>query len=52
MNRVRREFFGSARSASTAVEVARLVQDDLLAVRVIRSGYHEFLAAVARISWW
>jgi len=30
VNRVRREYFGSTRPASTAVEVSRLVKDDLL----------------------
>ena len=30
VNRVRREYFGSTRPASTAVEVSRLVRDDLL----------------------
>ena len=30
VNRVRQEFFGSTRPASTAVEVSRLVKDDLL----------------------
>ena len=30
VNRVRREYFGSTRPASSAVEVSRLVKDDLL----------------------
>jgi enamine deaminase RidA (YjgF/YER057c/UK114 family) len=30
VNRVRAEYFGSTRPASTAVEVSRLVRDDLL----------------------
>jgi 2-iminobutanoate/2-iminopropanoate deaminase len=30
VNRVRREYFGSTRPASTAIEVSRLVRDDLL----------------------
>ena len=30
VNRVRQEYFGSTRPASTAVEVSRLVKDDLL----------------------
>jgi enamine deaminase RidA (YjgF/YER057c/UK114 family) len=30
VNRVRQEYFGSTRPASTAVEVSRLVRDDLL----------------------
>ena len=41
VNRVREEYFGSTRPASTAVEVSRLVRDDLLVeIKVIAVRPH------------